>query len=292
VKKAIVIALVLAFLLSGLMRTNVVSALALPTVSTPIAGPEVENFFHKQLDKNEYSGKFAPTITNYFGNQKIKWNFCGEMTLLNVLDIMSVQTNGKTSGMKVVDLVNKYFVDKNGKIVPDSPEDTGLVFYDGSGQMTPTSIYNMAETIGNDTGLWTMELVYGVNTNTSIEPVRKSGLEAIVKKANEDVFEKGGVLIMHVGRRSGWNSADGENVPIKWGTFDYFHFITVLSMRMNPDGSARMLIVDSLGSDGKGFVGWVNTEAYTTPGSLEKIPYDSSTFTGIKNIYGVIPKMP
>lgn len=289
-KKIGIIILILMFLICSLPVSEAVNASAFDPTSAPVydVKPEISDYFHRQMDEGEYEGEFVPVIARYFGNWNVKYFFCGEMTLLNALDIMSVRATGNTYGLGVVDLLNEYFVGENGEIVAN-PYGGGTVFYARDGQMTPAGVFHRAEAIGLDTGLWKTELIYGVNTYTAIEPVRKSDLEAIVKIAKEDVFDKGGVLIMHVGRRSGWDSSEDENAPKKWGGFEYFHFITVLDMQMNSDGSARMLIVDSFGSDDNGFVGWVNSEIYTTPGSLNGIMYDRSIFTGIKNIYGVIP---
>lgn len=257
---------------------------------------EINGFFHKQMDKNEYTGKFAPILQKYFGENDIRFNFCGPMTLTNVLDIMSDVRTGKPYGMEVPDLVNKYFIDKNGNIAPIL--DNGLAFYGSNGSMTPTALYWIAEKIGSDTGLWNMDLVYGTKNFERNTPVRKTELEAVVQKAKEEVFDKGGVLIMHIGRRK-YTTGKETSMRPDMDVFDYYHYLTILDMKMNPDGSAEMLVVDSMGRNQNGYVGWVNSEAFTIPwnetpplnaqGEPMERQYDPNVFTGIYNMYGVVP---
>ena len=246
---------------------------------TPAYIPEfnsnVANYYHKQMDQSEYIGEFSPAIKNYFGDNDIRYNFCGEMVLLNTLDIITEQKTGNISGLSVKDLVNKYFVDKNGNIATIY-QSKGYAFRTKSGDMSPTSIYRIAEKIGNDTNLWQMDLIYGTNDFTSTKPLQKTGLESIVNEIKKSVFDNDGILIMHVGIQAN-------------DKFSYFHYITVLDLKINNNGSVDMLIVDSMGTDYGGYYGWVNSEEYTTPLRPDNIKYSNDIYTGIYNIYGIIP---
>ena len=219
---------------------------------------DISAHYHKQMDDGEYTGYFLPSLVQRFGDADIRYNFCGVMTLLNTMDIIQ----GYNS-MTAVELVNNYFADNSDNI-------------SNTGSMSPSRLYWTADKIGYETGLWRMNTIYGKTDFTLLEPVRKSELQQVVDKA-EEVFNNNGVAIMHVG------IADHDQ-------FSYFHFITVVDMKMNANGSVDMLIVDSMGAEHSGYYGWVNSSDYLT--SLR--PYNDSrynpeVFTGIINIYGVIP---
>lgn len=221
--------------------------------------------YHKQMDYKEYQGNFLPSLQEYFGDNDVRWNFCGAMTLLNTLDIMSQRELDETSGMTVVDLANQYFT-KNGQVIFTYKNGDPAVNPNGS--MNHTAIYWLADRIGKDKNLWTMKLIYGTNDSTFKEPVKKNDLQAIAKEM-QNVFSQDGVIIMGVAVKG----IDGK--------ISYLHFITVLGIVMKRDGSAQMLIVDSMGKDHNGYYGWVNSEEYLT--------YNQDEYTGILNVYGVIP---
>ena len=225
---------------------------------TPIAETDVFNIseqYHKQMDTGEYTGYFLPSLRYYFNGADVRYNFCGVMTILNAMDIIQ----GYNS-IGAVELVNKYFVDEKGYIAT-SHEGRGTAFRASNGSMSPSSLYWMADKIGYNTGLWRMTTVYGTTDFILIAPVKKSDLSAIVDKAKTEVFNNGGVVIAHAGIKEG-------------NHFMYWHFIVITDMVMTADGSADMLIVDSMGADTNGYYGWVNSNDY---------------FTSITSLYGVIP---
>ena len=150
--------------------------------------------------------------------------------------------------------------------------------------MSHTAMYWLADKIGKETKLWNTKLIYGTNDSTWKEPIRKSDIKKIVEETNKSIFDKNGIIIMSVGINSKWNSEDDENYIPKGGKIAYYHFIVVLDMQMKPNGAVRMFIVDSMGSDHKGYFGWVNSEAYTS-----QLPYNNDVYTGIRNIYGLVP---
>ena len=217
--------------------------------------------YHKQMDAGEYTGDFLPSLRYYFNGADVRYNFCGVMTVLNVMDILQ----GYNS-ITAVELVNKYFVDEKGDIAM-SHEGRGTAFRASNGSMSPSSLYWMADKIGYDTGLWRMAVVYGSTNFILIQPIKKSDLSAVVDKAKTEVFANNGVIIAHVGIASA-------------GQFSYWHFIVIEDMKISISGDLELLIVDSMG-----YYGWVNANDYLV--SAE--PYNSDIFTGIVNLYGVIP---
>ena len=222
---------------------------------------DISSYYHKQMDNSEYRYGFLYSVRDYFNGEDVRYNFCGVMTLLNTMDIIQ----GYNS-MSATEIVNTYFVDDNGNIVP-TYEGRGSAFRDSNGSMSPTSLYWMADKIGADTDLWHMTVVYGAVDFTLLEPVRKSDVEQIVEKAKTEVFANNGVIIAHVGIASA-------------GQFSYWHFIVIEDMKISISGDLELLIVDSMG-----YYGWVNANDYLV--SAE--PYNSDIFTGIVNLYGVIP---
>ena len=225
---------------------------------TPIAETDVFNIseqYHKQMDASEYTGDFLPSLRYYFNGTDVRYNFCGVMTLLNVMDIIQ----GYNS-IGAVELVNKYFVDNKGYIAT-SHEGRGTAFRASNGSMPPSSLYWMADKIGYNTGLWRMAVVYGTTDFILIAPIKKSDLSVVVDKAKTEVFNRGGVVIAHAGIKEG-------------NHFMYWHFIVITDMIMTADGSVDMLIVDSMGADTNGYYGWVNSNDY---------------FASITSLYGVIP---
>lgn len=246
--------------------TLTATTILLPT-QTIQPKPLVESYYHKQMDYGEYEGYFSLATQKYFGSNDIRKNFCGTATLLNVLDIMLANNNQPISGYNFVDIVNKYYIDYYGDIV--NMYKNGDPASNPNGSMNFTAMYWLADKIGKDTSLWEMKLVHGSNDSTYHEPIKKSDLSYWVETTQKEVFSRGGIVIMDIGRNGGSDQ------------IAYLHFITVLDMVVNTDGSAQMLIVDSMGTDRNGFYGWVNSEEYTTYGLKE--------YTGILNIYGVIP---
>jgi len=92
-----------------------------------------------------------------------------------------------------------------------------------------------------------------------------------LQKSKEQIFDKGGVLIAHLGIPSG-------------GVFSYYHFLVITDMRLNNLNEPEMFVIDSLGKSFDGYAGWVNISKYTIPAN-----YNTVIFTGIYNLYGVIP---
>ena len=221
--------------------------------------------YHKQMDYNEYTGNLKPSLQEYFSGYDIRNNFCGEMTLLNVMDIMSQIELGSPSDMNVVDMLNQYFTEDGEVIFAYKNSDRAA---NPNGSMNNAAMYWMADKIGADKNLWTMSLIYGTNNSTWNEPVLKNDLSLIVDEM-QDVFDQNGVIIM------------GVNIKGSNGKIAYAHWITVLGAKMNDDGSAQLLIIDSLGKDRNGYYGWVNSEEYLT--------YDQNKYTGINEVFGVIP---
>jgi len=222
---------------------------------------DISSYYHKQMDSYEYRYGFLYSVRDYFDGEDVRYNFCGVMTLLNTMDIIQ----GYNS-VSATEIVNTYFVDDNGNIV-STYEGRGSAFRDSNGSISPTSLYWMADKIGADTELWYMTVVYGAVDFTLLEPVRKSDVEQIVEKAKTEVFDNNGAVIAHVGIASA-------------GQFSYWHFIVIEDMKINTSGDLELLIVDSMG-----YYGWVNANEYL----ISAEPYNSDIFTGIVNLYGVIP---
>jgi hypothetical protein len=245
-------------------------------------------YYHKQMDNSEYKGYFSPAIKNVFGNtniEVIRSNSCGLMTLTNVLDIMSEKKKGELSGITPIELANKYFVDDENKII--------LTYHNSEpalnskvGLMSHTALYWLADIIGEDTKLWEMKLIFGNNNSTFTSPVQKSELVTMVANLQKEVFNKNGIAIFSVMINGEWNENYSEEYILKDGYPKYMHFIVVMDMKMNKDGTARMLVVDSMGSEHKGYYGWVNSNAYT----FAPTEYNSKLYTGILNVYGVVPQ--
>ncbi len=222
--------------------------------------------YHKQMDENEYEKPFHPTLDDYFSDNDIRWNFCGETTILNVLDFMSIKKSGDRSGLKVVDLV-EYFIDESGNMVLAYKNNPAII--DPNGMMSYTSIYWMADRIGKDTGLLNMSLIYGSNDSTWYDPLKKSDISQVVEQM-KDVIDDGGVLIV----TGGINNE---------GKVAYYHAFMVTDVLMTAEDDFDMLIIDSLGKGKRGYYGWVTVSDYMATESDERI------YTGIKEIYGAIP---
>ncbi len=259
---------------------------------------DIESFIHRQMDSGEYQGDFAPAIKGFFGDRDVRGGFCGPMTLMAIMDFMSMKEVGTPTGLGVVDMVNNYFVDETGNI-KTVLNNQGLVFSSKFGMMSPASMYSMAEEIGSDLGLWNVEIVYGSTDFITREPIKKNNLDSFVKKTQEEVFDKGGVMMMHVIRKRGWDGVERETINSEYTGVKDYHFITVLDMQNNDDGTVDMLIVDSMGVEGEGFFGWVNSENYTTAYDEEPMlnsnglpmnkRFDSKKYSGILSAFGVIP---
>jgi len=243
----------------------------------------LNGYYHKQMDASEYKGHFLPVVKSVFDGYDVRSNFCGVMTLANVLDIMSERCMGELSGITPVELVNKYFVDDYGKILLTYKNHEPSL-NSKNGAMSHTALFWIADNIGKDTELWTTKLIFGNNNSTFTPPVLKSELPKVVSDLKEEVFDKGGIAIVSVSINGQWNENKSEEI-LKDGYPKYLHFVVALDMKMNDDGTARILVVDSMGSEHKGYYGWVNSSAYT----FSPTNYNSQLYTGILNIYGIIP---
>lgn len=240
------------------------------TATMPFATPTkyveiVKPTYHNQMDVGEYVGEFSLPVAQYFGNYDIRWNFCGAMSLLNVVEIMS----GGQTELTVVEMVNKYFVE--GDKISSVHEGRGSAFRAPNGSMYPTAIYYMADKIGKDTGLWQTSVVYGSIDFTVKMSIEVADMSAVIAESKEQIFDKGGVLIAHVGIPSG-------------GVFSYYHFLVITDMRLNNLNEPEMFVIDSLGKSFDGYAGWVNVSKYTIPAN-----YNTVIFTGIYNLYGITP---
>jgi len=149
------------------------------TATMPFATPTkyveiVKPTYHNQMNTDEYVGEFSLPVAQYFGNYDIRWNFCGTMTLLNTLEIMS----GGQADLTTVELVNKYFVEDDK--IASVYEGRGSAFRAPNGSMYPTAVYYMADKIGKDTGLWQTSVVYGSIDFTVKMPIELADMNAII----------------------------------------------------------------------------------------------------------------
>ncbi len=227
----------------------------------------VSTYFHRQMDYNEYTNAFKPSLQKYFEGYDIRYNFCGTMTLLNALDIMSERQTSHISEITAAELANTYYVDNYGEII--NTYKNGDPAVNPSGSMNDTAMYWLTDTIGQSTGLWSTKLLHGNNNSTWSDPVKKSELNQLISDA-QVIFNQSGILIISAGINHNSHYA-------------YDHFLIVLNIRMNADNSAEMLIVDSMGADKQGFYGWVNSDDYFISTN------EGDQYTGIMNVYGLIP---
>jgi hypothetical protein len=239
--------------------------------------------YHRQLDDSEYSETFSYPISSYLNKNSFKGNFCGEMSLLNALDIMSMRSFRNVSGLTVSDLVNKYFVDPNTNTILATYKNNNFAFDNPSGVMNPTAMYYILKSVGEDSTLWSTEIIRGNAESKYQEPAKVADLDSIIEKANEKVFSKGGIIIADATVNTSWKETYPLSFVPKDSKYFYGHFFVILGMYKNSRGEYIMKIVDSLGSDKNGYYGDVNILAYTLS------PNFDSKYTGLTNLFGLIP---
>lgn len=245
------------------------------------------NEIHLQKNPEEYEGKFNPVLEQYIRFDKSGINNCGEATLLNLLDTLSMIKTGKKSDLSILEFMNKYFI-SNGQIAP-AYNGEGLVI-NRNGSMSPRAVYGLAEKIANEYG-YQIKILHG-NEGLSSDnaPVKKDDLQKLVEE-NQEAFKNGGIAIMLSSRNATWEGKENEDAHPNVKILDFYHYTLVTDMVINQDKTISFLNVDPLGLDGDGSIIYVRVDnnSYTIP-DLTK--YSDKTYTGIDKIFLLTPTIP
>ncbi len=239
---------------------------------------------HLQTNPAEYMGEFDPVLGQYIRFDKSGLNYCGEATLLNLLDTLAIMQTGKTSELSILEFMNKYFI-VDGQLAP-AYNNEGLIV-NRNGSMSPKAIYGLATKIADEYA-YQIQILHGnENLDTNNPPVKKEDLSKLVTE-NQEFFQNGGIAIVLVSRSASWEAKENEEANPNVKILDFYHYVLVTDMVINPDGSISFLVVDPLGFDGEGSIIYVRMDnnSYTIP-DLTK--YSDTIYTGIDKIFLLTP---
>ncbi len=242
------------------------------------------NETHLQKNPAEYDGEFDSVLGQYIRFDKSGINYCGEATLLNLLDALSMIKTGKKSGLSILEFMNKYFV-VNGQIAPAYNE-TGLIV-NRNGTMSPRAVYGLAEKIASEYG-YQIKILHGnEGLSSNNPPIKKSDLRTLVEE-NQEAFKNGGIAIMLTSRNATWEGKENEEANPNVKILDFYHYTLVTDMVINQDETISFLNIDPLGLDGDGSMAYVRVDnnSYTIP-DLTK--YSDNIYTGIDKIFLLTP---